>query len=129
MFTLNFFLTALAFIFGTAFFNYLAYISIQQEQWFDLLFKWQDRLQKWGESTNKFDAVKYKIFGGCYLCFSHLLSVCSFCLFVVSFSLEWFSTPTFLSQVFANVGFYLVYVCTATTLSVITFNKWTAKND
>ena len=56
----------------------ILFVSIQSEQWLDLLFKWQNKLRNWDTSGTIKGMILSKILGYCELCFSHLIAFLGF---------------------------------------------------
>lgn len=58
--------------------SFILFMSIQSEQWLDMLFKWQKKLREWDTSGTTKGMILSKIFGYCELCFSHLIAFIGF---------------------------------------------------
>ena len=127
MFTLYFIVAVL----GTSFICGVAHFSIQREQWIDLIFKWQDMLYRIGEKKGVIYTILYKALGGCTYCFCHLISLFSFFGFAGILMLrgDWFTMPNLWSTILANIGVYLVFISSATSLGFIHVTKWMVSND
>lgn len=126
--TLQFIFTSVFFIFGTAFLANILHFITQEKQLLDLIFNYQKRLEKIGSKSGFINTALYKILGGCFICFSHFVSVISFVVFCCFFVTkgEWFSTLQSFSGIVINALYYLIYVTSSTSLSMID-TKWLFK--
>lgn len=107
------------FMLGTASLSLILYISIQHDQWLDMIFNWQDRLREWDLSGTKRGQFLAKIFGYCELCFSHFISFISFWVFLISMNIFYDIT----TSIFIYFVWYLIHVSFQTCLNLFFITK------
>lgn len=124
------FLLATAFsVFGFAAIIKLAYFSIQQGQWFDLLFGWQERLNQWDSkaiSGSKLHLFLFKAGGGCSTCFSFWLSLLLMPFYYALMSCGFNIYPSGFWGWVAAMGLFQIVLCSTAYVSnllIIGFKK------
>lgn len=112
---LEFLLYTIISLLANASMAHMLYISIQDGQWLDKLFKWQYRLRKWNEAGKWY----VKPLGYCELCFCHMAGFIGFwfyCLFMICADMFPFSGWMW-------ALWYMIYVPLASALSLYFITK------
>lgn len=89
----------------------ILHVSIQPGQWLDNLLHWQQRLREWDINGN---VILAKALGYCELCFSHLVSVTGFMIYL-SFMLL---NDLWVLGMYSSMIWYLLYVAVTTNVSL-----------
>jgi hypothetical protein len=120
-----FFLLTVFALIGIACLTKVIFFSIQPDQWMDQLFGWQNTLDKFGNKSGVWNAIVYKILGGCSFCFAHLMSFIGFIVYVLIIYSNgfWPNFETVFGQWAFNFGWYFIFVPTSTVLSSLAINR------
>lgn len=107
------------FILGNASLAFMLFMSIQQDQWIDKLFKWQKMLREYDLKGTASGMALYKVLGGCELCFAHLISFLGYWVYLVFI----FLLQTEVRHWAIWVIFYFIYVPLTTNVSLYFIKK------
>jgi len=103
----------------------ILHVSIQPGQWLDTLLNWQEKLQRWDMEGKVF---RSKAGGYCELCFSHLLSLAGYWVYVAFMNTVlnmWVTAHIYgvFGWILINLVWYLVYISIATNLGLYFITK------